>query len=233
MENTSIPRRDRVRRQTIGDALDIALRQLVEGGAGAISLNAIARELGMTGPALYRYFPNREALLTELVVRAYEDLGDALWESVEATTGQDPERRLRNQAAAYRTWAIANPHRFLLIFGTPVPGYHAPVEQTLPVAQRVMAASVVLIAEVAPASWPAPSSPWEIELERWAVASGLDPMPGEFIRQIFTGWTRLHGVLSLELEGHFGMGLPDPVGLYEAEVDFLVRELREAIAQFD
>jgi len=218
-----------MRRQTIDDALGIALRQLVDGGAGSISLNAIARELGMTGPALYRYFPNREALLTELVVRAYGELGDALWNSVAETVGSGPEVRLRHQAAAYRVWALANPHRYLLIFGTPVPGYHAPAERTLPVAQRMLAASVVLMTEIAPATWPATTNPHDAALERWAGAAGLEPMPGDLVRQLFSGWTRLHGVLSLELEGHFQTGLPDPAMLYDAEVDILVRELLAAI----
>jgi AcrR family transcriptional regulator len=232
MPEDSMPRRDRVRRQTIEDALAIALRQLVEGGAGAISLNAIARELGMTGPALYRYFPNREALLTELVVRAYKDLGEVLWVSVEASEGQDPGQRMRHQASEYRSWALGNPHRYLLLFGTPVPGYHAPVERTLPTAQRMMAAAVALMAAVVPETWAAATDPAGIALERWAVEAGLDPMPGDLVRQLFSGWTRLHGVLSPELEGHFQLGLPDPALLYETEVDSLVREIESAIARF-
>lgn len=229
MTGSTVPRRDRLRQQTIADAKRIALRQLASGGAGAISLNAIAREMGMTGPALYRYVPNRDTLLTDLVVDAYEDLGNAVWRSVEATAGQDPATRLRDQAASYRGWALAHPHRYMLIFGTPVPGYHAPAERTQPAAQRVLAASVVLMAEVAPASWPETTDPFEIELERWAAAADIPPMPGSLVRQVLTGWTRPHGVLSLEIEGHFGTGLPDPAGLYEAEVDALVRELRESL----
>jgi hypothetical protein len=117
----------------------------------------------------------------------------------------------------------------MVIFGSPVPGYHAPPKRTLPAAQRVLAASMILMAEVAPASWPETTDPFESELERWAEEAGLPPMPGSLVRQVLTGWTRLHGVISSEIEGHFGMGLPDPARLYEAEVDALVRELRESI----
>lgn len=229
MTESAVPRRDRLRRQAIDDAKRIALRQLAERGAGAISLNAIAREMGMTGPALYRYVPNRDALLTDLVVDAYAELGDAVWRSVETTAGQGPATRLRHQAAAYRLWALEHPHRYMLIFGTPVPGYHAPAERTGPAAHRILAAAVILMAEVAPASWPETTDPFEIELERWAAATGIPPMPGSLVRQVLTGWTRPHGVLSLEIEGHFAMGLPDPAGLYEAEVDALVRELHDVI----
>lgn len=180
----------------------------------------------MTGPALYRYFPNRDALLTELVVHAYEDLADDLWASVEATAGEEPEHRLRHQAGAYRRWAIGNPHRYLLLFGTPVPGYHAPVEQTQPAAQRMLAASLVLVIEVVPDAWSPATEPHVAALERWAVEAGIGAIPGELVRQLFAGWTRLHGVLSLELEGHFQLGLPDPAILYATEVDILVHELQ-------
>jgi AcrR family transcriptional regulator len=230
VSHPSPARRERLHQQTIEEAKRIALRQLAEAGAGGISLNAIAREMGMTGPALFRYIPSRDALLTELVVAAYGDLGDTLWADVDATAGESPETRLRMQAAALRGWALANPHRYLLIFGTPVPGYRAPAEQTQPAAQRVLEAALVLLAEVTPENWPAATDPFDIALEHWATTTGIPPMPGVLLRQAFTGWTRLHGVLSLEIEGHFGMGLPDPALLYAAEVDTLVRELQEALA---
>lgn len=223
-------RRDRLRHQTIVEARNIALRQLAEVGAGGISLNAIARDMGMTGPALYRYIPSRDALLTDLVLDAYEHLGDAIWADVESSAGKDPETRLRSQAQALRDWTLANPHRYLLIFGTPVPGFHAPVERTQPAAQRVLEASIVLLLDVTPDHWEPSSDPFDIELETWASRAGIPSMPGALLRQALYGWTRLHGVLSLEIEGHFGMGLPDPARLYESEVDSLAQALRPFIS---
>lgn len=215
-------RRQRIRAQTINDVRQIALRQLMEGGAGSISLNAIAREMGMTGPALFRYVPNRDALVTMLVVEAFTDLGDALWISVQHTAGDSPEARLRDQCAVYRAWALANPHRYLLIFGTPVPGYHAPAEETDPAATRLLAAAIALLTEVIPDSWqPAPDGP-DHELEQWATESGIPAMPAVMLRHALYGWTRLHGVLSLELAGHFGAQLPGAAALYASEVDALV-----------
>lgn len=231
MSGPSGSRRERVRRQTIEEARQIALRQLAELGAGGISLNAIAREMGMTGPALYRYIPSREALLTDLVLDAYRELGGAVWSDLDATAGQDPAARLNSQAWALRAWTLANPHRYMLIFGTPVPGYHAPVEQTQPAAQRVLEASLVLLAEVVPADWAPSSDPFDVELEAWAARAGIPPMPGPLLRQALVGWTRLHGVLSLEIEGHFGMGLPDPELLYGAEIEELERALTAFIDQ--
>src|SRR3954451_23510885 len=90
----------------------VALSQLAAGGPPAVALNAIARELGVSGPALYRYFRNRDALLTELVLDAYTDLADAL------TRGE-------SLAHAYRAWALAQPHRYRLLFAAPLPGYDA------------------------------------------------------------------------------------------------------------
>jgi AcrR family transcriptional regulator len=233
MSGPAVSRRERLRRQTIEEARRIALRQLAEVGTGGISLNAIAREMGMTGPALYRYIPSREALLTDLVLDAYRDLGDAIWDDLDATAGQDPASRLRSQAWALRAWTLANPHRYMLIFGTPVPGYHAPVERTQPAAQRVMEASLALLAEVVPAEWSASTDPLDAELEAWAAQAGIPPMPGALLRQALYGWTRLHGILSLEIEGHFGMGLPDPELLYRAEVEELDRVLMAFIDRAD
>jgi hypothetical protein len=104
-----------------------------------------------------------------------------------------------------------------------------PVAQTQPAAQRVLEATIAPLLEVIPDRWEPAADAFDIELERWAADVGLPPMPGALLRQAFIGWTRLHGVLSLEIEGHFSMGLPDPEKLYAAEVDTLARELREVL----
>src|SRR6478609_580241 len=87
----------------------VALRQLEEGGPGAVAINAIARELGVSGPALYRYFKNRDALITALIEDAYNDLADTL----------EPADSLTAAARAYRRWALAQPHRYRLLFSAP------------------------------------------------------------------------------------------------------------------
>src|SRR3954447_6006975 len=148
----------------------VALTQLEAGGPSAVALNAIARELGVSGPALYRYFRNRDALLTELVLDAYNDLADALTDAP-------------SLAHAYRSWALAQPHRYRLLFSVPFPAYDAHQPQLVAAAQR----SRALLLEVEPD-------------ETRAV----------------TIWSRLHGHVSLEIEGNFAsMGL-DPEALYEA-----------------
>jgi AcrR family transcriptional regulator len=106
----------------------VALRQLEQGGPGAVAINAIARELGVSGPALYRYFKNRDALLTALVLDAYNDLADAL---------EGPES-VAALARAYRAWALAQPHRYRLLFSAPLPGYDAHQASLVAAAGRSM-----------------------------------------------------------------------------------------------
>ena len=229
MKADRVPRRERYRRDTLEEAKKRALAQIIAHGAGSLSLNAIAREMGMTGPALYRYVGSRDELLTELLVSSYDELGDALWGDVEATAGQANDARLRSQAVAYRSWAITNPYRYLLIFGTPVPGYRAPVERTLPAAQRVMAAAIALLGEYVTIQRPVTEDPYLRELEAWADEAGAPPLPGILLHQAIIGWTRLHGVISLELDGHFAEGLPNPELLFATEVDALVRDFEHAL----
>src|SRR5947209_20365292 len=105
--------RDRFRAQVRDEVKQVALRQLAEGGPQALSVNAIAKELGVSGPALYRYFAGRDELLTELVTDAYHDLTAAL-ATAARNRRQRPPQRLRALAAAYRAWARAEPHRYRL-----------------------------------------------------------------------------------------------------------------------
>lgn len=109
---------------------DAARRQLAESGAAALSLRAIARELGMVSSALYRYFPSRDDLLTALIIEAYNAIGEAVEEAV--ATGDTPRARWRAAAAAVRHWAIGHPHEYTLLYGSPVPGYQAPQDTIRP-----------------------------------------------------------------------------------------------------
>jgi AcrR family transcriptional regulator len=215
-------RRARLHAATREEVKAIALRQLAAGGIAALSLNAIGREMGLTGPALYRYFASRDALLTDLIVDAYADLAASVEAVAQADDGADAASSLRAFAAAYRGWALAQPSRYLLLYGTPVPGYVAPPE-TVVLARRIMAplldALVALpLPTVAPA---APLAALDAQFAAWSEAGG-QAGGGAALRRGVTCWTRLHGLLGLELAGHFaGMGF-DPALLYDAEVDALL-----------
>ncbi|MCJ7433371.1 MAG: TetR/AcrR family transcriptional regulator, partial [Anaerolineales bacterium] len=115
---------------------ETAWKQIAEFGAPTLSLRAIARELGITAPAIYNYFPDRDALVTALIVDAFASLADSQEESITAIPEQEHAKRLRTLGLEYRSWAIAYPERYQLIFGTPIAGYIAPEEITEPAAAR-------------------------------------------------------------------------------------------------
>ncbi|TQS40780.1 TetR/AcrR family transcriptional regulator [Cryptosporangium phraense] len=211
-------RRQRYREQTRDEAKQVALRQLAESGTGGLSLNAIAREIGMSGPALYRYFANRDELLTALVSDGFTAIAEAL-ESA-ADRGDRPDQRLRAVLHAFRTWALAEPHWYQLLFGTPVPGYRAPAG-TIAAAARMFTAVLGAIAAVAAErGTPAPPpTPLDAQLGSWYA----DPAaPPHLVRATVVAWSRLHGVLSLELQQAFGPMEFDVSLLYEAEVDAIL-----------
>ena len=203
---TESPRK-RYREQVRDEIKAHAWTQLATTGAAALSLNAIARQMGISGPALYRYFRNRDEVITELVLDAYRDLSATC--RAAATPGDPPAERLAAVAAAMRAWALAAPHRYLLIYGTPVPGYHAPPEATA-LAATLMDLLLDAFTEAGQGSGdPAGHRQW---------AAG-HPAPPEALRRALTFWTRLHGVISLEVAGHFADMKFDPALLYAAETE--------------
>ncbi|MGW4625216.1 TetR/AcrR family transcriptional regulator [Streptomyces rubiginosohelvolus] len=204
--------RERYRAQVRAEIKQHAWEQIATAGASALSLNAIAKRMGVSGPALYRYFAGRDELITELIRDAYRSLADAVHAA--ALTGADPAAL----AHVLRDWALADPHRYFLIYGTPVPGYHAPDEIT-GISQEIMADLLTAWTAFEP---DAPASPFAAHLADHRDWAGDHPAPPGVLRRALAFWTRLHGVLSLELAGHFtGMGF-DPALLFQAELDGLV-----------
>ncbi len=141
--------RARARAELTTEIKQAARRQLAEQGAAALSLRAVARELGMVSSAVYRYFPSRDELLTALIVDAYDALGAEV-EQTEATT-RDAGVAVRwgHVARAVRAWAIAHPNEYALIYGSPVPGYAAPVDTVEPAARPALALLRLLVDGVA------------------------------------------------------------------------------------
>jgi AcrR family transcriptional regulator len=156
-----------------------AWAQIGQDGVSALSLKAIATAMGMTAPALYRYYTSRDDLLTELILSAYLDLAECVEAAVDEAA--PPAGRLTDIAQAIRGWALAEPQRYLLLYGTPVPGYHAPAAAT-ELARRILAPVLAGFA---------------------ASMDNADDRAASPFQQSITFWTRLHGVLSLEAAGHF------------------------------
>ncbi|MEU8585986.1 TetR/AcrR family transcriptional regulator [Streptomyces sp. NPDC048664] len=206
--------RERYRSQVRAEVKARAWEQIATAGASGLSLNAIAKELGMSGPALYRYFAGRDELITALIRDAYRGLADTF--RAAASSGAGPT----GLAHALRGWALEDPQRYFLIYGTPVPGYQAPDDITA-IAKEIMSA----LLDVCAAAWVEAGAPPAGSLaahladnRHWA---GEHTAPPAVLRRALLFWTRLHGVLSLELAGHFtGMDF-DPELLFTAEADAL------------
>jgi AcrR family transcriptional regulator len=222
-----VPRRARYREQSVAEIKALALEQLTDAGTGGLSLNAIARSMGMTGPAIYRYFSSRDELLTQLIVDGYNSLADTVQAAVDGEPAGDPRARVRAFCLAFRKWALANVARYELLFGTPVPGYAAPDDRTTIAARRIMAVVIGEAArlpatkartgkrgELPPGVAPSPS--------QW---TGGDAVPVEVLYDAVTMWTRLHGFVSLELRGHLGAIVESTEQMYLLEVDALLDEV--------
>jgi AcrR family transcriptional regulator len=144
--NASRTARDRVRAELIREITEAARRHLATEGAAGLSLRAVAREMGMVSSAIYRYFPSRDDLLTRLIIDGYNALGEAVEKAGMAIPRDDYAGRWLAACRAVRHWALAHPHEYALIYGSPVPGYRAP-EQTIGPAARAAAVFGAIIGD--------------------------------------------------------------------------------------
>ncbi|ONF70776.1 TetR/AcrR family transcriptional regulator [Amycolatopsis keratiniphila] len=203
--------RERYRDQVRAEIKQHAWEQIATAGVPALSLNAIAKQVGMSGPALYRYFASRDDLVTALIRDAYRSLADTVRAAFDG--GAD----LAGLAVTIRDWARSDPQRYFLIYGTPVPGYHAP-DDTTAISSEVMA---VLIEACRAITVDGPETPFDEHLDSHRDWAGDDPAPSATLHRALAFWTRLHGVLSLELAGHFTGMKFDPDLLISDELDDL------------
>jgi len=222
--------RERARAELTREIKEEARRQLAETGATGLSLRAVARELGMVSSALYRYFPSRDDLLTALIIDAY----DALGEVAEAAIAADVSPRVRWLAAchAIRGWALAHPHEYALIYGSPVPGYRAP-QATVGPASRVPLAFMGVLRDAAAASELRADGDGGSAVERLggaladqatAVSAAFEtapPVPPEAVVRAVIAWTQLFGMISFELFGQL-VGSFEPA---DALFDYAVAHL--------
>lgn len=229
MERAQRGPRARYREQTRAEIKDLALRQLAEGGGTALALTRIAKEMGLSGPALYRYFTGRDDLLDTLIRDAYDDAAAAMSRAAarSAKGSRGVRARLHDLAEAYRAWAVAEPHRYLLLQGAPIPGYVAPPD-TLERARAVLgpflplfatgnpgpavAATVDemtawLTAEESVRAWVAQYAPEATRHAEAAEATGAGGAATAAAAHALAGavlaWAQLHGSVSLEVAGQF------------------------------
>ncbi|RYV51893.1 TetR/AcrR family transcriptional regulator [Pengzhenrongella frigida] len=221
--------RERVRTELTDEIKAIALAQLAAGGGSALSLRGIAREMNMASSALFRYFRSRDALLTALIIDSYSALAEAAETAEARVHGGSVEDRWIAICHGVRDWAVAQPHEYTLIFGSPIPGYAAP-QDTIGPASRVPLLLGSLLGDLVaggaydPATHPEPPAAVVRALEpmRTAVAPGI---PVDLLVSGLMAWTYLFGALSFELFGH----RHDVVGDYPAFFDHEVRRLASVL----
>ncbi|WP_440067250.1 TetR/AcrR family transcriptional regulator [Streptosporangium sp. OZ121] len=208
-------RRERLRRQTIEEIKQRAFELLDAGGTNDVSIASVGKAMGMSPPALYRYFPSREALLEALVVDAYTDLGSAVASAARGGAGQDARSRVTLMVQAWRRWALALPRRYAMLFSDRAPAAQDPPEGVAAVNEGMLPLVIALQEIASPSS--AGGTPLDESLLRWGQAigapAGITPAA---LRLGVLCWSRVHGLVSLEIAGAFdSMGMD--AGLLLAE----------------
>lgn len=218
MQNTSLN----------ADIKTTAWKQIRELGATALSLRGIARELGIAAPSIYHYYATRDDLVTALIIDAFNDLAATLQQAHMAAPAHDSAAQLVALATAYREWSICYPQRYQLIFGTPIPGYAAPEEITLPAAT----AGFVPLTEVLQSALNegklkvdslAPLAPGlKAMLEAWQKVEGHSELEVLYLALVF--WSRLHGLMMFEVNGQYPAFITNPGEVYQREVNSVINQ---------
>lgn len=202
--------RARARIEVTAAIKDEARGQLAAEGAAKLSLRAVARELGMASSALYRYFPSRDDLLTALIIDAYNSLGEAAEVACDTAGDAGHVRRWTVVCEAVREWALAHPHEYALIYGSPVPGYTAP-DDTIPAAARVAYVFMGIVRDAHQGPGLAkPPLPAELRPEAHRMAADFAPdLPPETVAAFVAAWAELFGLVGFELFGQFNRVVED------------------------
>ncbi|GAA4428762.1 TetR/AcrR family transcriptional regulator [Georgenia halophila] len=205
-----------MRAELVAEITDTARRHLAVRGAAGLSVRAVTRELGMAPSAVYRYFPNRDALLTALIVAAYVGVGAAAREAESAVDRSDLSGRWLAVFRAVHGWALEHPHEYALIYGSPVPGYVAPQDTAAPASEVVL-----LLARIAVDIPPSGGKTMDdlvppellhdaqqrvgdvLESLPEAKAAALGRLDPAVVIGVIDAWTMLFGTVSFELFGHY------------------------------
>ena len=200
---------------------DAAWKHIAKEGAPALSLRAIARDLKITAPAIYNYFPDRDALVTALIIDAYTSFGDLQLAARDKVPPKDLIGRMNAIGLAYRQWAHKYPQRYQLIFGTPIPGYQTPIMEVMPSAARSLSVLVSVVEQLRVAgklkikSFPKVQAGFKVGFEMWKKYGGDVDILSLSVAMVI--WAHVHGIVSLEIAGNlppFGAS-GDDLYLYE------------------
>lgn len=198
--------RERARIDTMARILESGRRQLAEHGAAALSLRAVARDLGLVSSAVYRYVASRDELLTALIIEGYRDLADVA--EAAASGRAAPGRRFVALCEAIHGWAREHPHQYALLYGSPVPGYRAPAD-TIADAARAPTAAIQLIESAWAAGdladdLPIPAAGAALRRQAKDLGAALESqLPERVLLRFAAAWTQVFGVISFDLFGQF------------------------------
>jgi len=241
-ETPALTRRDRMRAATMEEITATARRLLVEQGPDAASLRAIAREMGMTAPGLYRYYSSREELLRHVIGTIYRELAGDIRRAIEQAdpepaSGFTSESARRNHIALkmiaacreFRRWALNHKDEFALLFGVPVPGFDdGRWDIAAQCALEFAGTFYVLFLELWNAiHFPVPADHdidpvLRPQLRHFRGKLGADVPDGAIL--IFTRcWMVLYGAVAMEVFGHLGFALDDPAPMFEFTLGDLAR----------
>jgi AcrR family transcriptional regulator len=234
--------RARARARTLQDITRIGREHLASEGAASLSVRAVARDLGVVSSAIYRYVKSRDDLLTLLVVDGYDELGDAVDRALAKIPADDHRERFLTVGRSVRAWAVREPATYALLFGSPVPGYHAPAEQTTGPGTRVIGALVGIYAAAyaAGALTPAGPAPSVSQPVSQRLAADFDAVraetgaeiPDDLVVRGVLAWAALFGCVSFELFGQYGSDtFSDPGDLFERQLGVLADTLGLARGQ--
>lgn len=227
-------RRERVREATLAEIKEIARRHLVEHGTAGVSLRAIAREMGMTAPGLYRYVSGIDALLILIAADMFDELADAIIEADTSVPEEDTDRRILISLRAFRQWAVEHRAEFAIIFGPRTqmtPGVD--VSPALEAGRRFGATFFTLFDRLlAEGRFTLPDReriPPELarELRSFADTIGFSAphVPLEAILVLSSCWVRLYGVVCMEIFRHLNFVMEDMEPLFESELRTVLTDL--------
>ncbi|MFW6641168.1 TetR/AcrR family transcriptional regulator [Nocardiopsis algeriensis] len=234
VEKRAPSRRERVREATLAEIKGIARNHLVAHGRAGVSLRAVAREMGMTAPGLYRYVSGIDALLVLVTADLFDELADAVAAADASVAPEDTDLRILTSLRAFRGWALRHPVEFAAMFGPhghPTPG--TDLTPALEAARRFGATFFVLFDRLlAEGRFALPDSglitpELSRELQAFADTCGFSAphIPVEAVMVLSTCWVRLYGVVCMEVFGHLDFVMRDMEPLFESELQNLLTDL--------
>jgi AcrR family transcriptional regulator len=215
--------RARLRAEMTDEIKAVARRHLAEDGAN-LSLRAVSRDLGMVSSALYRYFESRDELLTALIIDAYNALGEAVEVAEAAVDRDDLAGRWMATCHAVRSWALANPAEYALIYGSPVPGYKAPEDTIGPASRPTLVLGGILADGIASSALAGAGErlPKAVRTELKHVReAGFPTVPEPLLMRGMTAWAALFGAVSFELFGRYQNVIDDAGPFFDHQMRHL------------